>query len=526
MSSHISISSLLKKFDNLKIDNFYNNDDKSNILISHFDTPFNLTFIGQGSFGCVYTPALYSNDELYVSKLFTSKSEREYENLSLKHIHNMDPISIFTLKTQDIYVKYKNKNKYKYTVLNKHLNVDKYCSLFKTIPHTIPFINIENGGKNLNHISSIDFSLFWTQFFNLLQGIINMNKISVHRDVKEYNLLFSPSKISLIDFGLQTSKKYVFDRKSIDRLSIGYPYYPPEFSLSAFMLENLSSSDDINTFIHNIESFQLYKSFDTLDIFQHYCEICFRNIHYYYDFQFFQNNSSLIQNDIFSFLFTLKDKIKKIRHTFRNNKNISIDYIIHQIFDKYTNRIDVYSLGMTFIFIVSKILKNSSTLSPFDNIHFEIFSHLLTFMTRPDPFQRIHPDKLLSLIRILKNIQYQDTKNLQSFLSYIQNIPSDYSFSLQHLRSHFQYGGISNIQKLHKHTFNSQKNDKKLLQSFKTTNMDNTNLIFNKILDNKPVFNKSQFHTQKLPIKERLHNLSQIVSDFDKAKKSTKPKTI
>ena len=214
-------------------------------------------------------------------------------------------------------------------------------------------------------------------------GIMKIGKMGFcHRDIKPENVLYDPTKNkhSLIDFGLMGELKNVFRFSQFALLNYRYIYYPPEFSLAAYLYANRNLQSASSMLYHirdpsNIEQLK-QKLFENVTVGQ------FMN--YYRVFQVKKDA------EMRSFL----DSV--IRYLDSNkNQNASKEYVINDmLFTMAKSKIDVYGLGIAWTqmyYFGKKIIDK--------NEHFE---ELLGEMTCLDPKKRITCQNIIHRINDIK----------------------------------------------------------------------------------------------------------------------------
>ena len=200
-----------------------------------------IDFVGSGSFGCVITPPVFSKEYIIhedipytnranddISKIFKKKQKHYEKELSiLKKIQQIDPENKFTAKLKGA----------------QHISPDalqgnsKLQQCLKNASNTYYQIILENGGKQLDAVYSIKYKDFLRLFTTFLEGMLSLQKKKlIHRDIKPLNVLITPTKINLIDWGLYCYAKELFDAKNEHVLAYEYPYYPPEFYVAYILL--------------------------------------------------------------------------------------------------------------------------------------------------------------------------------------------------------------------------------------------------------------------------------------------------
>jgi serine/threonine protein kinase len=165
--------------------------------------------LGEGSYGCIYSPTLKCKNKDIYNKNYVSKALlKEDSNIEKHHIDfikSIDPTFKYHFKTDNECVIEDNK-------LN-HQSIKK-CSVFKNNDYkNIKLLVMENGGLNLEEYSMKiktrnQSILFWLKIQNTIKAInIYLKNNVVHNDLKAQNILFNEEtqKIGIIDFGLMHS---------------------------------------------------------------------------------------------------------------------------------------------------------------------------------------------------------------------------------------------------------------------------------------------------------------------------------
>ena len=282
-------------------------------------------FIASGTYGCVIKPSLNCKDNdnkiknETVAKLFSSKSEWEYEIKENNLISDIDKDHKFTvemLNSCPISIDYIN---------NNVANINN-CSIINNKQEIYQII-YKDGGNNLRNLftnpQDLNINDFLKKFGIIFDGLYEINmKGLCHRDIKLENLLFDGNKVTLIDFGLmeEKTKLYTYNNLLLYVNNDIY-YYPSEMRLYAAL--KLNKSIDVNKlnsikFVNFLENYSIQKS--------DYSEII-------------KNMLNKMKEDTYKFA----DEIKKIK---------SLDEI------KFQN-IDVYLLGIALFEIVFSLIINN-----------------------------------------------------------------------------------------------------------------------------------------------------------------------
>lgn len=285
-------------------------------------------YLGEGSYGCVVKPPVdcknikklkKNHENNLVGKIFVKKETFDKEIKANKIAIQIDntnnylltPNSFCTLNKRDL----KKTNRVKLCEF-KHREFNKYYQL-----------NMPYGGQTfkdymkLNNLISINDLLSLS--LNLFESIALLeDKKMCHQDIKPDNILVKPDgKAVLIDFTLMIPFENIYSEINRHRLRYSYYPYPPEYK--------------IYEYIH----FQKCYQYD-------YCNYVLNT--------YINDNLSVFDNDkslklLFAnteILNILKPLINKMIIKDKNKK-------LENYINKYTNKIDVYSLGITIV----KLLK-------------------------------------------------------------------------------------------------------------------------------------------------------------------------
>lgn len=205
--------------------------------------------LGEGSYGCVYSPAIRcskvldylnrknTNSKNLISKVFISSNDFDTELDFLKSIEDID-------KTGKYFV---IPNKTCLTSVNAILkNTNKKCNLLENIETENKLYQIVMPKAGLSLLSYLQeyyiknkkkYSLRdWIKNIkNVLLGIELLNKHSlVHRDIKSENILFNGNKMKIIDLGLMCPSEEIYKENNKHVLEYNYLSYPFEFLLVYF----------------------------------------------------------------------------------------------------------------------------------------------------------------------------------------------------------------------------------------------------------------------------------------------------
>jgi serine/threonine protein kinase len=319
-------------------------------------------YISKGSYGCVFTPPFKCLDSKIkttneqVAKIFYEENDLNIEFNKEKRqaeiIQQLDKKNKWTVKYHD----YCN-------VIIEPTDENKKCSYIKYREKKLQLI-FDNGGITLSK-SKINFNKLILAFSELLLGIIKMNKNNyVHLDIKPDNILYNSelNKLSIIDFGLsfkiESNKNKLNNDKKGEILNHNYPYFPPEFKIYFKKI--------LNTGILNLD-------FDPVNNLKN-------KILLNYDYLNLQKYKSEINANIEEEIINLIKKCEENIELFKINFD-----------EKYIYKIDVYSLGISFIqiYLQQLIIINEEDKELFD----KFMEKIIIPITKIDPDDRYDAKK-------------------------------------------------------------------------------------------------------------------------------------
>jgi len=197
----------------------------------------NSSYIGEGTYGCVYRKHLPCRKKKAfatptVGKVFVKEYEASLEKNIQEIVEKLDPAHEFSLPMY-------NSCTVQVTdpIFRKEL---KKCSLIKTSSKPYKQLIYRDGGKDLRSImrkkgSKAGFLRIFKRIGPILQGIKLLYENGyAHQDIKPANMMFDGSKVYLIDFGIMDEMQGIFAMQNKRVLSHHYPYYPPEFKLFVY----------------------------------------------------------------------------------------------------------------------------------------------------------------------------------------------------------------------------------------------------------------------------------------------------
>lgn len=207
-------------------------------------------FIGQGTFGCVFTPHVpcvkeISND-LKISKMFKTEDEAYIELEQNAFINSIDPDHLFTVRNYeacwvDDYTQPKSSE------LSKCQDYESHGPMFYRGNKYIQIV-YDNGGMDL-FTSPSEFLPIFASLHTVLDGLVVLRRQHyVHGDIKTANVTYNDrGKTSLIDFGMAVHSENVYD--ALYYTNRHYVYSPPEFMAVVMKSQGTQVKPAMNNFI-------------------------------------------------------------------------------------------------------------------------------------------------------------------------------------------------------------------------------------------------------------------------------------
>lgn len=349
-----------------------------------------MPYIAEGSYGCVFSPPLKclnnkKTTSSQVGKIFYSKDSMEEEKELAQKINKIDPNGKWTIPYYgSCFINVK--------ATRQTDNIDKCNKYSKHIPITEQLI-YKNGGIDLNHFTN-NFEFFKNNifiddliplFYNLLKGLKSLNEKQIaHCDIKPPNMLydFNEFKLYIIDFGLTTPYNDISSFSNYNMLNHIYPYYPPEFKIYVQLIIHNKTNVNINDILENYTRYLPQGFFDFMS---KYIDIPLQ--------------------------------IKQFALKCQKNKEV----FKHKFKTEYVSKIDVFSLGMTFVEIFYR-LSIKSQIKLKDKTFFDNFMKLVIVpMISMDANQRYDSIEAYNSLKTLLK-KYNKKTDSSSSLSSISNI--------------------------------------------------------------------------------------------------------
>jgi len=321
--------------------------------------------LGQGSYGCVFEPHIKcsngkNNDQTGVGKVLLSEhADIEIQENDFSHMRPM-------IKPSDIN-QFTNPIQFTCDVSVDTVKKDsdfKKCRAFEDMESkTGETMETANFKQIVYKHKGIDFHNLYTlrsyqfsenvgiqqRFLNVILGTKALfeSQNNTHLDIKPQNILQTETNMILIDFGLVTPFAEVYKSYNKNILRHPYPYYPIEFKLYAII--DKISNDNYNVLESMNTNDEYYKFIDTRVRNYMKQEDIFESLNIYgYDSRYINSyavhqlglTKKKLNNDYMNTWTRILNDLK------RNKKRLDC---VDTIFEKYSNKIDVFSLGMSFL---------------------------------------------------------------------------------------------------------------------------------------------------------------------------------
>lgn len=324
--------------------------------------------IGQGAYGCLFdqdmicyenemTVKLPPNTKRY-TKVFDDISETDKEWNNSKLIATLDPY-------YENFVYANERCRISYDELKKDKGFDK-CDLPLYINKSnLGALKMIYGGIEYNDYFKLSpsFENFIKSIIPLFEGLVKLNtKNLIHQDIKVNNILFDKqnNRFRYIDYGLLKYSSEIYTNNNLTLLEASVPNVyplPPEYRIF------YNKNRDIKKIEKSIYEFNI--------------------------------TNDKTYNQIIEIFISRLDYNLALDNFVKYIKTISNSELSNEM-TKYTDKIDVYSLGLT-IALLSIYVKHSNVSQKV--ILYEKFKLLVKMMINPDPRERISPIQALNEIR-------------------------------------------------------------------------------------------------------------------------------
>ena len=322
-------------------------------------------YLGQGTYGCAFDPPLLCDREKErrqgIGKFIHDSEEADKEESELNRIKKMDPGGEHT-----VHITHRcNVSKKNITISDEF---DK-CTLPKKHGVLVSYdqLILSNKGSSLQDFcNSKNFKIndIFDGLLHAVKGLIMFEKHQFcHCDIKPNNMIRTKDgRILYIDFGLSHTFNQIYTDDNHFRMkSVKCKYSPPEFKLS----DNLINDDVYNNGI-DLKYKSLQKNFSKIG-----------------------TNIDMLQKDLKSF------------HDFVKRNSRKRDMGVYDILYKFTNKIDVFSLGISFIKIVCHDNCSMNDFTSYQvNKLYEVLKNAIHF----DPRKRYNPVSFFESFLAIKSL--------------------------------------------------------------------------------------------------------------------------
>ena len=356
----------------------------------------NQVYCAEGASAAVYRPHFTSeetNNVLHpdcVGKVFANKYKYDEEIRINKIISTVDPQNNFTLKMKDYFRIHKKDFKNK-----EEIEKSRFFKRYNHINHYYQIIYQDGGIDLIDYVKLsedlIPFTKLLKMFLNIFEGVRTLqNNGYIHFDIKPDNIVYNKKedKLYLIDFGLFDYINHFYDRHNTHKHSYTYAYYPMECKLA-----------------HLIYHYDLTKTPVDYLIMILYDET--------------KENIKDIECDINNYLKMplLKNMREFIYEEFGCDK---INTTKADFLNKYSHKLDVYSLGVTLLLLYSeyKDRKLDITEGLFsENFLLDLIENMMNF----NPIERYNiVDSIVHLKEIIKKCEDKNEQKKDKEVSVIQ----------------------------------------------------------------------------------------------------------
>jgi serine/threonine protein kinase len=366
------------------------------------------TFLGSGTYGCIFYPAIKCKNNKNVQgvgKIFSTTDERDTEFDIGKKLQKIDKKGSYLnimVDECDVDMNY---------LLKAAKDVCNHVDAGKTNYNQLVY---KDKGKDLyKTMKDSRYSIFDNtirdQICSLIKGVQLLQKNGlVHLDIKPENILINESKkLLLIDFGLMRTFAKVFITKNMYILQHTYPVYPPEFKFFVALQDINRKSMEHNLDVHSPQYYSSFKKI-LLDFF-----LRIRGFKGHHETIETLSTLGIIQNadqimaQINVFLDTLIALMKEKKLTHKSNYSK-----IKTLFgDNFSKKADVFSVG----YVLLQLLNNQiGIVSGYKKEEYNKFKVLIKNMMSFNPFERFTIDESFEYYT---NITQSKNKTIK------QNIP-------------------------------------------------------------------------------------------------------
>lgn len=294
--------------------------------------------LGKGTYGCVFDKAITCDKSQNISgvgKLFSSKTHLSEEYEEVMKVAKINSDGNFTNKVLN-----------KCSVLSNTLQKEEpdfvNCPIITRmkLPYYHQLVYQQSGVdlKQYSEYSKFDHIIL-NGFINVLEGIKELQKHSiVHRDIKPPNMLLTSSKkMLLIDFGIMTTYSNLYNYKKSDfTLDYNYYIYPPEFKIFSYIY-TLFKEKKTDKYARLL----MYVKMNASRFYNAY-----KYIYYHNNFQYIENfdvfnDSSILMDDVITFIKTLNSKL--------DLEQTNFDAVYNEFTNVFSSKMDNFSIGISML---------------------------------------------------------------------------------------------------------------------------------------------------------------------------------
>lgn len=360
-------------------------------------------YIYEGSYGCAFNPSLpctNTGKRKGLGKVFNNLRDFNQEKNIQKFIKKIDP-------TNEATIPYYGSCRADLENTNKSDQVNK-CNIvneYSVSKRSLNQLMFKYGGDDLDLLMNYmktgnkykDFYID-TLIILLLPLVKTILKIAkygyLHSDIKPPNILYNKQnkqdKLYLIDFGLL--QKQLNITQSGSTLSFKYLYYPPEFIIIINLRLGIRDKERLyNDVLENFEFYDYEKFIDYID-FAKYKE--------------------------------------RLNEFIAYAVSVPLETFEKDFLKSYIKKLDIYSLGMSFIEIMYVTEIDGTLKIKDDKLYKSFIKNILVHMVNPDPRYRLTPDETYMKFNCLYSIQkikvkegdiidFIDIKNLKTIVKNI-----------------------------------------------------------------------------------------------------------
>ena len=373
--------------------------------------------IGEGAYGCVHKPSLKCKDESIIldynnkiSKIMVKESA-ESEMDEYIQINKIDPEKKYHISPIKC-IPEKNKK-----MLEQVLNCKKIGERVEKYFDDYELIVMEYGGKDLYQLfkDPINDTVqnrkriyeFWIQSVNIFKAVqLFIKNGLIHHDLKPENIVYDEDKKSMkvIDFGLlKTKDRIIYDTESSDYgFAMFYFNFPPEMIVYN---KNMFSGNEELVESGKIDEKKISKFFDDyIDKNPDYTKSLNGFMQYVKSESLHPQLREKMVSDFIDYINHIikpneydeyGDKIEK------NEEKVEVEY--YAFLKKSMDTIDVYGLGLTFMFVLVKVhkLMDEDIVLQLHNLFLSMFhSNLLKRINIDDALKKLESIIILVELRI------------------------------------------------------------------------------------------------------------------------------